>query len=48
MLGPLLVLSALVIWVGVYAGPFIDGALAVGAQIVDPTAYITAVLGPRP
>ncbi len=48
MLLPLLLLSAIVILVGVYAGPFIDVATAAGAQIVDPAAYIAAVLGTRP
>jgi multicomponent Na+:H+ antiporter subunit D len=48
MLAPLLVLTALVIWVGVNAGPFVDAAMALGAEIVDPAAYIAAVLRPRP
>jgi multicomponent Na+:H+ antiporter subunit D len=43
---PLLALAALVVIVGVNAGPFIDAAIAVGEGIVDPTAYVTAVLGP--
>ena len=30
------------------AAPFIDAALAVGEQIVDPAAYVAAVLGPAP
>ena len=34
--------------VGVYAGPFVDFALAVAAEIVDPAPYIHAVLGTRP
>jgi multicomponent Na+:H+ antiporter subunit D len=46
MLMPLLVLAVLVIYVGVYAGTFIGAAEAVGAQIIDPAAYVEAVLGP--
>ncbi len=48
MLAPLLVLTGIVIWVGVEAGPFVDAAMAVGAAIIDPAPYIAAVLGPRP
>jgi multicomponent Na+:H+ antiporter subunit D len=48
MLAPLVVLTALVIWIGISAGPFVDATLAVGAGIVDPAAYIAAVLGVRP
>ncbi len=46
MLVPLMVMVALVVWIGVAAGPFIDAAVAVTAGIVDPTAYLAAVLGP--
>ena len=45
---PLLALTALVVWVGVNAAPFIDAATEVGAGIVDPARYIEAVLGGRP
>ena len=45
---PLLALTVLVVWIGVYAGPFVDAAAAVGAQIIDPSAYVAAVLGPTP
>jgi multicomponent Na+:H+ antiporter subunit D len=46
ILAPLAALVALVVIVGVNAGPFIDAALAVAEQIVDPAAYVAAVLGP--
>lgn len=45
MLLPLLMLTAIVVVVGVYAGPFIDAAVIVGQQVLDPSAYIAAVLG---
>jgi multicomponent Na+:H+ antiporter subunit D len=43
---PLVAVTALIVIVGVNAGPFIDAALAVGSGIADPSAYIAAVLGP--
>jgi multicomponent Na+:H+ antiporter subunit D len=48
MLVPLLALTALVVTVGINAGPFIDAALGVGEGIVDPAAYVAAVLGSAP
>ncbi len=48
MLVPLVALAVLVVYVGVNAGPFVATAQAVGAQIVDPAAYVAAVLGPTP
>jgi multicomponent Na+:H+ antiporter subunit D len=45
MLAPLLVLTLLGLYVGVNAGPFIDLAAAVAAEIVDPAASVAAVLG---
>jgi multicomponent Na+:H+ antiporter subunit D len=48
MLVPLLALTALVVTVGVNAGPFIDAALTVGEGLVDPAAYVAAVLGAAP
>jgi multicomponent Na+:H+ antiporter subunit D len=48
MLAPMLAMVALVVIVGVNAGPFIEAALEVAAQIVDPAAYVAAVLGPTP
>ena len=48
MLVPLLALAVLVVWVGVNAGPFVAAAEAVAAQVIDPAAYVAAVLGPAP
>jgi multicomponent Na+:H+ antiporter subunit D len=48
MLAPLIGLTGIVIWVGVEAGPFVEAAIAVGAEIIDPAPYVAAVLGPRP
>lgn len=48
MLLPLLVLTGLVVYVGLYAGPFVDLATEIGRQILDPSAYVTAVLGGTP
>ena len=48
MWAPLAILTAIVVVVGVYAGPFVDFALAVAAEITDPAPYIHAVLGRAP
>jgi multicomponent Na+:H+ antiporter subunit D len=48
MWAPLLALTAIVTGVGLVAGPFVDLALAVAAELADPAAYIQAVLGARP
>jgi multicomponent Na+:H+ antiporter subunit D len=45
---PLIALALLVILVGVNAGVFVDLATEVGAQILDPSAYVAAVLGVAP
>jgi multicomponent Na+:H+ antiporter subunit D len=42
---PLLALAILVTFVGINAGVFVDLASEVSAQILDPSAYIAAVLG---
>ncbi|MEM8569576.1 MAG: proton-conducting transporter membrane subunit [Pseudomonadota bacterium] len=42
---PLLAVSALIIFIGVYAGTFVNLALQIGRDLVDPTAYIQTVLG---
>lgn len=47
MLLPVATIAVLVVVIGVWAGPLVEGASAVAASIVDPTAYITAVLGPQ-
>ncbi|WP_299133706.1 proton-conducting transporter membrane subunit [uncultured Amaricoccus sp.] len=41
----LLLLAGLVTLIGLEAGPFIDAAAGVAAGLVDPAAYIAAVLG---
>ncbi len=48
MLVPLLALVAAIVGLGVVAAPFVDGAGAIAAGILDPTAYIVAVLEPAP
>ena len=46
MLAPLVALTgAAVVGIGLAAGPFVDAAAAVGAGLVDPAAYVAAVLG---
>jgi multicomponent Na+:H+ antiporter subunit D len=48
MLAPLITLAAAVVVLGVAAGPFIGAATAMGAGIVDPAAYVAAVLEAQP
>ena len=49
MLAPLVALTALVVAVGVAAGPFVDAALAVGGgHRSTRRAYVAAVLGTAP
>ena len=43
--GPLIALTAILTYVGMRAAPFIDAGLRVAAGIVDPAAYVAAVLG---
>jgi multicomponent Na+:H+ antiporter subunit D len=45
MLVPMIALTALIIFVGVNARPFVDAAMVMGESMVNPTAYIAAVLG---
>ncbi|QPH52523.1 Na+/H+ antiporter subunit D [Pontivivens ytuae] len=47
MLVPILSLATLTVIIGLSAGMFVDAALAATEQILDPTAYIEAVLGAR-
>ncbi|WP_424932250.1 proton-conducting transporter membrane subunit [Amaricoccus macauensis] len=42
---PLLSISILIIFIGVYAGTFVTIALEVGQELTDPSAYVEAVLG---
>ena len=48
MLAPLVVLAVSVVWIGVQAAPFVGLAETVAAEILDPAAYVAAVLGPPP
>jgi len=48
MVVPMVALTALILYVGVNAAPFIDAAMTMGAGIVDPAAYVAAVLGDAP
>lgn len=48
MLVPVLALAGTTVLIGVWAGPFIGFAQAISAQILDPAAYIDAVLGGPP
>ncbi len=41
----LVVLAALVTWIGVAAEPFVAASAAIAAGLLDPAAYIAAVLG---
>jgi multicomponent Na+:H+ antiporter subunit D len=41
---PLLVMTLIVVGVGVAAGPFVEIAIAAGAGLLDPAAYLAAVL----
>jgi multicomponent Na+:H+ antiporter subunit D len=45
MLLPILLLVAATIWIGVNAAPFVDFALAISAEVLDPSEYVAAVLG---
>ena len=45
MLIPSIALAAITILIGLQAGPFVDIAITAAEQILDPTAYITAVMG---
>jgi multicomponent Na+:H+ antiporter subunit D len=45
---PLLVLAALITFVGIYAGTFVDLASRVADEIIDPSAYVAAVMGEAP
>ena len=45
MLGPIAVLAALTVGIGLYPAPFLAYAAAAAAELSDPAAYIAAVLG---
>jgi multicomponent Na+:H+ antiporter subunit D len=42
---PMLAVSGLILFLGLYAGMFVDIALRIGEDLVNPTAYIETVLG---
>ena len=48
MLIPIAGLAVLTVIIGVMPEPFVQFAEASAAQLLDPTAYITAVLGEQP
>ncbi len=48
MLAPLVALTALIIYIGIGAGGFIEIATGIGAAMLDPTEYLAAVLGETP
>lgn len=48
MLVPLTAIVALIVYVGINAGPFVAGAVAIGGSLVDPAAYVATVLGETP
>ncbi|MFO1107461.1 MAG: proton-conducting transporter membrane subunit [Amaricoccus sp.] len=45
---PLLALTALITLAGLFAAPLVEASAAVAAGILDPAAYLAAVLGPQP
>jgi multicomponent Na+:H+ antiporter subunit D len=45
MLVPLVVLTGLIIYVGIDAGRMVDGVAAIAGGLIDPQAYVAAVLG---
>lgn len=48
MLGPVMALALMTLIIGFYPAPFIAFAETAAAQLLDPGAYITTVLGARP
>jgi multicomponent Na+:H+ antiporter subunit D len=48
MLAPIVVLVALIVYAGIDAGPLIAAVEAMAAGLVDPQAYVAAVLGGAP
>jgi multicomponent Na+:H+ antiporter subunit D len=45
LVGPVTVLAAITVAIGIFAGPVFDLASRAGAQLADPAQYIAAVLG---
>jgi multicomponent Na+:H+ antiporter subunit D len=48
MLTPVVALGAITITIGLAAEPFVDYSLRAAHQLLDPAAYIAAVLGDAP
>lgn len=48
MVAPALVLAGLLVLMGLWIAPFHAVAMATAAQLLDPAAYVAAVLGARP
>jgi len=46
MAAPIAVLAAMTVVIGLYAAPFLELAERAAAELLDPTAYVAAVLGP--
>ena len=45
MIVPLTVMTALIVWIGIDAGRFIDIVMTAADQVLDPEAYLSTVLG---
>ncbi len=45
MLLPIVLLVAVTVWIGVAAGPFVDYALAISVEVMNPSDYVATVLG---
>ena len=48
LLGPIVGLAAITVLIGLVAAPFYAVSVTAAEQLLDPSAYITAVLGARP
>ncbi len=48
LVGPIVFLAAITVAIGLVTAPFYDVAAEAAAQLVDPEAYVRAVLGERP
>lgn len=46
MLTPIMSLAAITLAIGLFAEPFVDFSMRAGAQLLDTSAYIDAVIGP--
>ncbi len=46
MLTPIVSLAAITLAIGLFAEPFVDFSMRAGAQLLNTSAYIDAVIGP--